>query len=79
MDFNTLSIVKQAARLLDIPDMEAAKAKTTPRETIKISEKITWKNFYKNPSFWERFALAVLAGAAGDNMGAITAAIHIFN
>lgn len=78
MNTHDLAKAAQAALLLGIPDHVAQKAKETDYDTVKVVEKVTVKNFYRNPSFWSAFGLAIVSGAAGDYLGTITSIISIF-
>lgn len=78
MNTRDLAKAAQAAILLGIPDNEAVKAKEIDYDTVKVSEKVTVKNFYRNASFWGAFGLAIAAGATGDYLGIFTALISIF-
>jgi len=70
--------VLEAANTLDIPAVVAQKAHTIERENVVVSEKITFKNFYKNMTFWKALGLSIAAGATGNYAGAVTSFVSAF-
>ncbi|WP_345984311.1 hypothetical protein WCX49_06650 [Sulfurimonas sp. HSL-1656] len=74
----TSNTILAAADLLDIPTIEAAKAKTIPYENVTVQERYTIKNFWKKPSFWVVIGTAITAGAGGDYFHAVTAVFSLF-
>lgn len=72
-----INLAKTASVLLEIPESEAIKAKAISHNNVLVTEKVTVRNFYKNPSFWSAFGLAIVSGAAGDYVGTFTQIIHL--
>lgn len=76
--FNALQQIKLATRALDITQDQAIKLSRTPKQEIKIVDKITFKNFYKKPRFWTAIGAAVGLAATGDYIHALTAIGGLF-
>lgn len=77
-EFEIFQAIKAAANVLDIPQHEAVKAKVIPHEEVAITQKITFKNFYRAPKFWIAIGSGIAAAATGDYLGAISGIFGLF-
>lgn len=71
-------IVTTTAGLLDIPEKEAEKAMNTPRDKVRVTQKIALDNFYKLPAFWVAIGTAIAGAATGDYFHAAGAVASLF-
>lgn len=70
--FKVLQNINVATRALDITRDQAVKLSRTPKEEIKIIDKMTIKNFYTKPRFWVAFGSAIGLAATGDYIHALS-------